>query len=204
MLNQPRNTAPAACFGVTASGLSHELLEASQESQILTAYALSPCLRAYDFKVTVCRGSATLSGNVADDVSNKLAGQIALGVDGIKSVDNQIEVISNYVAPESPAKRRFREIGDDAAISTWVKSKMMSSRHAGGFFAKVETMRGRVTLSGTADTAEAKEAAGKLAGNTKGVLSVNNELVVMTRTPDAPLARNVRGVKSVDSNSPTM
>ena len=65
-------------------------------------------------------------------------------------------------------------------------------------------MRGRVNLSGTADSAEAKEAAGKLAGNTKGVLSVNNELVVMTRTPDAPLARNVRGVKSVDSNSPTM
>ena len=93
---------PAACFGVTASGLSHDFLEARQESQILTAYALSPYLRAYDFKVTVCRGSATLSGNVADNVSNELAGQIALGVDGIKSVDNQIEAMSNYVAAREP------------------------------------------------------------------------------------------------------
>ena len=31
---------------------------------------------------------------MAEDVSKELAGQIALGVDGIKSVDNQIEVIS--------------------------------------------------------------------------------------------------------------
>ena len=68
------------------------MLEARQESQILTAYALSPYLRAYDFKVTVCRGGATLSGSVAEDVSKVLAGQIALGVPGIKSMDNQIEV----------------------------------------------------------------------------------------------------------------
>jgi len=204
MLIQPRDSAPAFGFGIAASRPAHELLEARQESQILTAYALNPHLRAYDFKVTVCRGMATLSGNVGDDVSNRLAVQIALGVDGIKSVDSRIETVSNYGAPESPAKRRFGEIVDDASITSWVKSKMMSSRHAGGFSVKVETMRGKVNLSGTADSAEAKEAAGKLAANTQGVHAVSNELVVMAGRPYAPRARNVRGVKSVDSNSPTM
>jgi hyperosmotically inducible protein len=178
MFRPSRNVVPAEGFKIAVSKPSHELLEARQESQILTACALSPYLRAYDFKVTVCRGVATLSGSVADDVSKELATQIVLGVAGIKSMDNQIEVVSNFSEPARSAERSFGEIVDDASITAVVKSKLVWSRHAGALAANVETMHGKVSLSGTASSQEAKDAAGRFAGNTRGVNSVDNQIVV--------------------------
>jgi hyperosmotically inducible periplasmic protein len=157
---------------------SREVLEGRQESQILTTYALSPYLRAYDFKVTVCQGNVTLSGSVDEDVSKELAGQIALGVDGIKSVENQIEVAANYSAPAKTTERSFGQMVDDVSITSAVKSKLTWSRYAGGLVAKVETAHGKVNLSGTATSEEAMDAAGKFAGNTRGVISVDNQIVV--------------------------
>ncbi len=240
---------------------SQEVIEARQESQIWTTYALSPYLRANDLKVSVHDGKATLTGNVAEDVNKDLARQIALGVDGIKSVDNKIEVVPNYKSPAQSADRSYGEVIDDASITSEVKSKLLWSRYADGLTANVDSTRGKVKLSGTADSQEAKDAAGKLAGNTRGVHSVNNQLVVVAAKPgvakDATndvadgwittkvkstfmystnvngtdiavstnsgvvtltgkmdsgaeralaieLARNVRGVKSVDSNLLTM
>ena len=138
------------------------MIEARQETQIWTTYALSPYLRANDLKVSVHDGKATLTGNVAEDVNKDLAKQIALGVDGIKTVDNKIEVVPNYKAPAQSADRSYGEVIDDATITSEVKSKMMWSRYADGLTANVDTTRGKVKLSGTADSQEAKDAAGKL------------------------------------------
>ena len=150
---------------------------------------------------------------------------------------------------------------DDASITWLVMSKLLWSRHADDFAAKVETTRGKVKLSGTADSSEAKDAAGMLASNTLGVSSVDNQIMVEAAKPRVvkeeatdiadiwittkvkstfmystnvnssdiavstnsgvvtltgktdsgaeralaiELARNVRGVKSVDSNPLTM
>ena len=130
-------------------------------------------------------GKATLTGNVAEDVNKDLAKQIALGVDGIKSVDNKIEVVPNYKSSAQSADRSYGEVIDDASITSEVKSKLLWSRYADGLTANVDTKRGKVKLSGTADTMEAKEAAGKLAGNTRGVHSVSNQLVVEGAKPGA-------------------
>ena len=181
-------SAVAAAIAGSSSALagakpSQEVVEARQESQIWTTYALSPYLRANDLKVSVHDGKATLTGNVAEDVNKDLAKQIALGVDGIKSVDNKIEVVPNYKMPAQSANRSYGEVIDDATITSEVKSKLLWSRYADGLTANVDTARGKVKLSGTADSMEAKEAAGKLAGNTRGVHSVNNQLVVEAAKP---------------------
>ena len=268
MFKQSRYPLLAAAVAAAIAGTafanakpSQEVVEARQESQIWTTYALSPYLRANDLKVSVHEGKATLSGHVAEDVNKDLARQIALGVDGIKTVDNLIEVVPNYKAPAQSADRTYGEMVDDASITSEVKSKLAWSRYSDALTANVDTMRGKVKLSGTADSIEAKEVAGKLAGNTRGVLSVNNQLVVATgkqataknesndiadgwittkvkstfmyssnvngsdiavstnsgvvtltgkmdtgaeRALAIELARNVRGVKSVDSNLLTM
>jgi hyperosmotically inducible protein len=181
-----RNAGPAAGFAVAAPRPAHELIEARQESQILTAYAMSTFLRAHDFSVTVCRGNATVSGSVAEDVSKELAGQIALSVDGINSVDNQIDVSANYRPPVRSADRSFGEIVDDLSVALLVKSKLRWSRHADAFTVKVETTGGKVTLSGTAESPEAKDVAGTLAAHTPGVRSVDNQIMI-----DAGRARTV-------------
>ena len=268
MFNQKYSLPLAAAVAAAISGAafgnakpSQEVIDARQESQIWTTYALSPYLRANDLQVSVHEGKATLTGNVPESVNKDLAKQIALGVNGIKSVDNKIEVVPNYKAPAQSANRSYGEVVDDASITSAVKSKLLWSRYAESLTADVDTTRGKVKLTGSANSTEAKEAAGKLAMNTHGVHAVDNLLVVNTAKtaatkPDGTdiadgwittkvkstfmystnvsgsdigvstnagivklsgkvdsgaeralaieLARNVRGVKSVDSSSLTM
>lgn len=162
----------------TADTASQEITNARQETQIWTTYALSPYLRANDIKVVVHDGKATLSGIVEEDVNKDLAKQIALGVDGVKTVDNQIVVRADYVPPKRPATRRYGDVIDDASITAAVKSKLMWSKHVDGSDTNVDTNLGKVTLRGTAESAEAKALAGRLALNTRGVGSVDNQLTV--------------------------
>lgn len=160
-----------------ADTVSQDLTEARQETQIWTTYALSPHLRASDIKVSVDNGKATLTGKVEEDVNKDLAKQIALGVSGIKEVDNQIVVQADY-APAPSTERGYGQVIDDATITATVKSKLIWSKHTEGLDTEVDTKRGKVTLNGTAQSAAAKDLAGRLAANTRGVVSVDNRLTV--------------------------
>lgn len=190
-MNQFRKTIFASGIALALAGISgtaaagdmrQDVTEARQETQIWTAYALSPYLRATDLKVSVHGSKATLTGQVEEDVNKDLAKQIALGVDGIKEVDNQIVVQADYVPP-AHTERTFGEFVDDASITSAVKSKLIWSRNTDGLSTDVDTKRGRVTLIGKADNGAEKELAGRLAANTRGVVSVDNQLVVQNEKP---------------------
>ena len=160
------------------SGKSDDITEARQSSQIWTTYALNPHLQAHDLKVSVNDGVATLSGKVDEDIGKELAEQIAMNVDGIKKVENKIEVDSNYQPKKSSEERSYGEMVSDASITAAVKSKLLWSKHAQGLSANVETKSGQVTLLGTADSPAAREMAGLLASNTPGVDAVDNKLKI--------------------------
>jgi osmotically-inducible protein OsmY len=101
-----------------------------------------------------------------------------LGVPGIKEVDNQIVVQADYVPVARTGARGYGEVIDDATITAAVKSKLLWSRYTDGLSAEVDTKAGKVTLKGTADSAAAKDLAKRLAMNTRGVVAVDNQLVV--------------------------
>jgi osmotically-inducible protein OsmY len=166
-----------------AQTVSQDVTDARQETQIWTTYALSPYLRANDLKVSVHNGKATLTGKVEEDVNKDLAKQIALGVDGIKEVDNQIVVQSDYTPPAQSSARSYGEVIDDATITAAVKSKLLWSKNTDGLAADVATKSGKVTLQGTADSAAARNLASRLAMDTRGVVSVDNQLVVKGAKP---------------------
>ena len=170
--------ATSSVAATAATTPSQDVTNARQESQIWTTYALSPFLRANDLKVSVHEGKATLTGNVEESVNKDLAEQIALGVNGIKDVDNQIKVQADYTPPARSTDRSYGEVIDDASITSAVKSKLVWSKNTEGLTANVETKRGKVTLVGSADSAATKDLAGKLAMGTRGVMSVDNQLVV--------------------------
>ena len=67
---------------------------------------------------------------------------------------------------------------DDASITASVKAKLLADERTKGFDINVDTAKGVVTLTGGADSQAAKEAAGKLAAETKGVVSVYDNLIV--------------------------
>jgi hyperosmotically inducible periplasmic protein len=121
------------------------LADARQESQIWTTYALNPYLRAAELKVSVHSGTATLTGKVEEGAHKELAMQIALGVDGIRDVDNEIVVTPDYRAPDRRLDRSYGEAIDDVTISAAVKSKLVWSRYMDGLAIDVSTRWGRVS-----------------------------------------------------------
>ena len=175
-----------AISGMANADAKQDLIEARQETQIWTTYALSPYLRANDLKVTVHDGKATLSGKVDDDVNKELAKEIALGVSGIKDVDNKITVQSDY---NPKASRGYGEVIDDATITSVVRSKLVWSKHS-YMSTKVDTKDGRVSLTGTVDSADAKSLAGRLAASTRGVAAVDNEIVVNAKPSKTETAKD--------------
>ena len=175
----------ASSSAAFSDSVSDDLIEARQETQIWTTYALSPYLRASDLKVSVEDGRATLKGEVEEEVNRDLAKQIALGVGGIASVDNQIVVKADYKPAARTSDRGYGDVIDDATISTTIKSKLLWSLYSDATAINVDTNLGKVTLNGTADTAAAKLLAGRIAMNTRGVYAVDNRLVV---TPAKPMA----------------
>lgn len=177
--------AMAAMTSVVYADAKQDLIDARQETQIWTTYALSPYLRASDLKVTVREGKATLSGTVDDDVNKDLAKQIALGVKGISDVDNKIVVEENY---NPKLTSGYGETVDDVTITAAVKARLVWSRYS-YISTKVETKAGRVALTGTVESNEAKELAYQLAVNTRGVVSVNNQLAVNGEKTSGEAAR---------------
>ena len=178
-------TVGAAGAGESAST---EVTEARQETQIWTTYALSPYLRANDLRVSVDEGKATLTGTVEESVNKDLAKQIALGVGGIKEVDNQILVRADYKPAPRSSERSYGEVIDDATITAAVKSKLAWSKHTDSLTTSVDTKQGKVKLTGTADSAMAKDLAGKLAMDTRGVVAVDNKLMIGGAKPIAASA----------------
>ncbi len=166
---------------------TNEVTEARQETQIWTTYALNPYLRAFDIKVSYNDGKATLTGKADEDVNKELAYQIAMGVKGIKEVDNQILVQPDHVAEKKNGERSYGDVIEDATITSTVKSKLLWSKYAEGLSTNVGTNSGNVTLEGTATSKSAKQHAGTLAKNTKGVVSVNNKLTVSDPAPSMSL-----------------
>ena len=163
-----------------AADAAQDIIDARQESQIWTTYALSPYLRANDIQVSVHSGKAVLTGKVDENVNKDLAKQIALGVSGIKDVDNQIIVQEDYVPKSSVAN--YGQFIDDATVTAAVKSRLAWSKYVDSQAVNVETKSGRVTISGVISSNEAKESAGHLAMGTRGVISVSNQLLINNKS----------------------
>jgi hyperosmotically inducible periplasmic protein len=173
----------------SADSVSQDIVDARQESQIWTTCALNPHLRDYRLQALVQSGMVRLTGTVAESVEKELAAEIAFGVKGVREVDNQILVQPGDAPPKQTAERSYAEAVDDAGVSAEVKSKIAWSRSSGGLHALIDTTKGVVRLRGTADSQASKVLAGWLAGTTRGVASVDNQLTVTgPQTPGAPLA----------------
>ncbi|MGE0857835.1 MAG: BON domain-containing protein [Gammaproteobacteria bacterium] len=162
---------------------AQDVVDARQETQIWTTFALNPYLRANDLQVSVRQGKATLTGSVEEGVNKELAEEIALGVTGVTEVENGISVADDYVAPARSTARTYGDVIDDSTITAVIKSKLAWSRYASGLKTKVVTVGGRVVLSGSADSGESRELAGRLAQNSHGVVAVDNRLVVSAPAP---------------------
>jgi len=183
---------------VADDNASHQVSDTAQEAQISSNIALSPYLRASELHVSAQQGMVTLTGTVTEEVNKDLAKQIALAVNGVKEVDNQIVVVSEDNAPATLADDGHTEVVDyesnestagkiradvtqeghgiaDGWITTKVKSSFMYSRRVNGSDITVNTHAGVVSLRGRVNSDGERARAIELAQNVRGVRRVSAE-----------------------------
>lgn len=175
--------AAVAVAALTLSSAAHadsdwDWTEARQEGAIWAAYALNAHLNPFKLNVSVDDGTATVEGTVSGDVEKELAEQIALGVDGIERVDNQIEVDSDLDSAQAGRDRNFNQWVSDASTTAAVKSRLLWNSETHGTDIHVNTANGNVQLTGTVQSAAESDLAENLAKNTRGVESVENAIRV--------------------------
>lgn len=166
--------------------------EARLEGSIATAFALNQHLNPFHIEVEVQGRTAILTGTVESGVNRDLAEQVALSIEGVEEVDNQLEVNSNV--DQSDAERTsLANNFKDATTTATVKSKLLWNRHTQGLDIDVNTNNSVVTLTGAADSDAARELAERLAANTEGVRSVRNNIVVTDEPGTAARVQEAAG-----------
>ncbi|MBD8526164.1 BON domain-containing protein [Pseudomarimonas arenosa] len=175
-------SAPAAAG--TLDEMTQDARDAYHEGMIWATYAVDPSLDGLDLSVEVDGNKAILNGRVQSVVEHQLAEAIALSTEGINKVDNQIAidpslvVVTTTVSPQ----RSFARLVGNAAISAKVNSLLLWNEYTDGLDISVDADHGKVTLTGVADTENAKQIAERLAGSVAGVREVDNQLSVDSKS----------------------
>lgn len=133
-------------------------------------------LKKADIDVKTTNGAVTLGGSAPDSEAKSAAGSLAQSVDGVKSVDNQINTpsLADTVAAKSDrAIKKTRRAASDTWLTTKVKSKLLADAGTKSLDIGVKTRNGVVVLSGTVDNQESAEHAEAVARQVKGVKSVD-------------------------------
>ena len=172
--------ASAPAFAADKS-LDQAVAEARLEGQIGTAFLLNRHLNPFEISVDVEGDTAILTGEVDESIDKELAERVALNAKGIKRVDNKITMDGD--APRrtrdtADNDRDFDEAIEDASVTAAVKSRLLWNDTTDGLDIGVDTMGGRVTLTGNATTKAEKDLATRLASRTDGVRSVDNKIDV--------------------------
>ena len=155
-----------ACSSTQTTG--EQTSDAWITSKVTARMTADPEVNPFEIDVDTTDGVVRLSGMVETDLQRREAEEIARNTEGVKRVDNDIEI----------GDPTLRENIDDSWIATKVKSKLVADPDINKFNIDVDVLQGVVTLSGTVKTTYARANAEELARRTKGVVDVKNLIEV--------------------------
>lgn len=162
----------------TMENIKTDAKEGWKEGMIEGAFLFNDHLNPLDIDVDVQGSTAILNGYVDSSVAKSLAQEIALSVDGIREVNNQLQVNAKQAKKENDTSQNIQENVSDAAITVKVKTKLLANSEISGLKIDVDTDHQRVTLSGNVKNDAERDLAYYIARNTDGVRAVNNQLKV--------------------------
>ncbi len=134
------------------------------------ALAADGRVKGRQIEVETMQGVVTLRGKVDSDAAKQAAHDIAKGLDGVKTVKNELQVVA-------PAKREMVEEKDDA-ITARVKEHFAKDEHLKNADIAVQTNAGVVSLTGEVKDITTSAHASWTAWFVSGVKSVKNDLTV--------------------------
>lgn len=145
-----------------ASSMDDRIESSAKKTHVFKTY-----LKNDKVRVDSRDGVVTLTGTVSEESHKSLAQETVVGLPGVKSVDNRLEVKGERPSDMS-----------DAWLATKVKSTLLYHRSVSGFKTEVEVKDGIVTLRGNAPSQAQKELTTEYAMDIEGVKDVNNEMTV--------------------------
>ena len=160
------------------------------DGKLESAYLFNEHLSPFDIDTDVDNGVVRLTGSVDSDIDRDLAEEIAKSIDGVTDVKNDLVVdkAKARVARDDDASHErsgFRQAVSNATLTAKIKTQLLTNSNTSGMAVDVDSVNGNVTLSGTVDSDEEKELIARIAENTSGTDSVDNQLMVDEAEEDA-------------------
>lgn len=153
--------------------------DATLVSRVREALLADADVKDQQIEVSAAEGVVQLSGFVDTGTQTARAAEVAGTVQGVRSVDNRLELKAGAVAaapaaggPGAPAKV------DDAAITGQIKEALLADPYMNNFDVAVVTRNGEVQLSGFVASREQADDVVALAHKTTGVKNVVSTLTV--------------------------
>ena len=140
-------------------------------ARVKASYMNDDRLKGAHIKVTTTNGVVTLTGSAGSAASRDAAEELARGVDGVKSIDDEVMTPSSSSSAHRAVAKTER-VGSDSWITTKVKSEIMTDSISKGFKVSVKTVHGVVMLSGVLPNDDAVAHVKDLAQKVEGVKSV--------------------------------
>ena len=162
------NSAPTPHSDSVGAAVSDTAITAKVKSTFLG----DARLKHSHIHVTTTNGVVTLTGSALSSGSKSAAEELTKGVDGVKSVDDEITTgATNDSLHKAVAKAE--RVGSDSWITTKVKSEILSDSISKGFDIHVKTLHGVVLLRGTLPNDDAVAHVKDMAQGVEGVKSVD-------------------------------
>jgi osmotically-inducible protein OsmY len=160
---------PLLAVAVTAGigSIANAQTDGSIESAVRKSFIYKHTLSNDDIKVESKDGVVTLTGTVAEDYHKTVATEAAAAQDGVKSVDDRLEL-------KSPGPKE----GSDAWLTAKVKTALLFHRSVSGLATKIRSKDGTVTLRGVARNQAEKDLTTEFAKDVDGVKDVRNLMTV--------------------------
>jgi len=165
-----------------------ELYQLVEDANITTRIQLqllwNRATNSVDINVDSNDGRVTLSGKVAGEEARERTVAIARRTEGVRSVDDQLQVAAAEEADEAVAAQA-EQLAEDvagAASDAWITTRVTASLRFDASVKDgridVDTKDGVVELSGAVRTEAEKEEAARIASGIVGVQKVQNQLQV--------------------------
>lgn len=148
-------------------------------ARIEALYLMDQHLNPLNINTTTRNGHVMISGSVNDEVQRELAEDLALGVTGVRFVDNQLVVVNTVVGEKE--QRTWKQRVADRAVTAAVRGRMLGSGEFKGLKIGITTVNNVVTLFGVVPTQAHVDSMMGIAADTKGVSDVVNQLTVRTK-----------------------
>jgi hyperosmotically inducible protein len=139
-------------------------------------------LKKSDVDVTTTNGVVTLKGWVSNADGKSVAEAGAKSVEGVKSVDNSLELATGSPKSDKAHKAvaKTKRVMSDSWITTKVKSMILTDSVSKGFKVDVKTKHGVVILAGDLASQDAIDHVKDIAGKVKGVKSVDTSGLIVS------------------------